>query len=78
MLEEKYIQFYLVDPGIHSLLAERDWDSRLYSLTGDYMVVEANDGFIKSNSRLERAYTYNVDLMQSPTPFEIDTILHEY
>lgn len=67
LVEEKHVQVYMTDTGAGSLLAAQGWDGGLRTPTGDYvMVAEANVGFNKASARLERAFTYDVDLTQSP------------
>ena len=64
---EKHVLMYFVDADVQALLAARGWDGGLRTPEGDYaMVVEANLGYNKASGKLDRAFTYEVDLAQSP------------
>ncbi len=67
LVDEKHIQVYFGDADVRALLAARGWDGGLRASEGDYaMVVEANLGYNKASGKLDRAFTYEVDLTQSP------------
>jgi hypothetical protein len=68
LIEQKHLLVYLAHPEAAPLLAARGWDARLrLGEPGDTVaVIEANVGFNKASPRIARAYTYAVDLAQSP------------
>lgn len=67
LVNEKHVQLYFADAQVQTVLAARGWDGGLRAPDGDYaMVVEANLGYNKASSKLDRAFTYEVDLAQSP------------
>lgn len=67
LLAEKHVLMYFVDARAQALLAARGWDGGLRAPEGDYaMVVEANLGYNKASGKLDRAFTYEVDLTQAP------------
>ena len=67
LLEEKYNELYLADTDASELLAEDGSGGGLHTPSGDNVIVtEANVGFNKASSRLARAFTYDMDLTQSP------------
>ncbi len=67
LVAEKHVMMYFVDTNVQALLAARGWDGGLRAPEGDYaMVVEANLGYNKASAKLDRAFTYEVDLTQSP------------
>lgn len=67
LLNEKHVQLYFDDAQARAVLAARGWDGGLRAPEGDYaMVVEANLGYNKASGKLNRAFTYEVDLTQSP------------
>jgi len=67
LLNEKHVQLYFTDAQVRAVLAARGWDGGLRAPDGDYaMVVEANLGYNKASGKLNRAFTYEVDLTQSP------------
>ncbi|MFN2285209.1 MAG: DUF4012 domain-containing protein [Anaerolineae bacterium] len=67
LVDEKHILIYFVDENVETLLAAYGWDGALRRLEGDYaMVVEANLGYNKASGKLDRTFTYEVDLTQSP------------
>jgi len=67
VVNEKHVQLYFTDAQARAVLAVRGWDGGLRASEGDYaMVVEANLGYNKASGKLDRAFTYEVDLTQSP------------
>jgi len=67
LISEKHIQMYFVDANVQAVLAARGWDGSLRAPEGDYaLVVEANLGYSKASAKLDRAFTYDVDLTQLP------------
>ena len=67
LVTEKHILMYFVDTDVQAVLAARGWDGGLRAPEGDYaMVVEANLSYNKASGKLDRAFTYEVDLTQSP------------
>ncbi len=67
LVNEKHVLLYFVDAKVQAVLAGRGWDGGLRAPEGDYaMVVEANLGYNKASSKLDRAFAYEVDLTQSP------------
>ena len=67
LVTEKHVLLYFVDENVQTLLAVWGWDGGLHTPEGDYaMVVEANLGYNKASGKLDRAFTYEVDLTQSP------------
>ncbi len=67
LIGEKHIQMYFVEAHTQAVLTARGWDGSLRAPEGDYaLVVEANLGYSKASAKLDRAFTYDVDLTQSP------------
>ncbi len=67
LVTEKHVLMHFVDDNVQTVLAARGWDGGLRASEGDYaMVVEANLGYNKASGKLDRAFTYEVDLTQSP------------
>ncbi len=67
LVAQKHLQLYFVDERAQALLAAQGWDGRLPDTAGDYlMVVESNFGYNKASAKIARAFTYQVDLTQSP------------
>ncbi len=67
LIAERHLQIYLTQPEAQTLLAERGWDGGLDVPDGDFLaVVEANIGYNKASAKLDRAFTYEVDLTQTP------------
>ncbi len=67
LIAEKHIMMYFVDENVQALLTSHGWDAGLRAPQGDYaLLVEANVGYNKASVKLERAFTYAVDLTQSP------------
>ena len=66
-LLQKHISLYFTDVPAQALLAARHLDGGLRASEGDYtLVVEANVGFSKASTKIDRAFTYEVNLAQSP------------
>ena len=62
-LKERHILLSLHDPEATALLASLKWDGGLLPASGDYLqVVDANVGFNKVDSMVQRAIDYQVDL----------------
>lgn len=67
LVTEKHVLVYFVAEELQTLLAAWGLDGGLRAPEGDYaMVVEANLGYNKASGRVDRAFTYEVDLTQSP------------
>jgi len=67
LVAEKHVLMYFVDANLQAGLAAHGWDGALHAPPGDYaMVVEANVGYNKASGKLDRTFTYDVDLTQSP------------
>ena len=67
LLRERHLLVYVDTPEAAAVLRELGWDGGLRASDGDYlMVVEANVGFNKASPKIARAFTYEVDLTQSP------------
>lgn len=67
LVAQRHLQLYFVDERAQALLAAQGWDGRLPDKGGDYlMVVESNFGYNKASAKIARAFTYQVDLTQSP------------
>ncbi len=67
LLAQKHLQVYLTDPRGQALLAARRWSGGVQTPAGDYaLIVEANLSYNKASRKLERAFTYAVDLTQHP------------
>jgi hypothetical protein len=63
ILQERHLLIYLETPAAASWLRTQHWDGALRLAEGDYlMVVDANLGFNKVNSHVERALEYQVAL----------------
>lgn len=67
LVTEKHVLMYFADANVQTMLVTRGWDGGLRAPEGDYaMVVEANLGYNKASSKLDRAFAYELDLTQSP------------
>jgi hypothetical protein len=66
LVEQKHLFVYLEHPDAAAALAQLEWDSALRPSPGDYvMVLDANVGYNKANTRVREEITYQVDLRQS-------------
>ncbi len=64
-LDEKHILVYLHDQDAARLLADNNWDGRLRSTDGDYLlVVDSNLGYNKVNSNVEEGIEYQLSAGQ--------------
>jgi hypothetical protein len=67
LIAERHLQMYFVHPQAQALLAERGWDGGLDAPDGDFLaVIEANIGYNKASAKIDRAFTYEVDLTRTP------------
>jgi len=64
---ERHIQCYAEDGRVQALLAAEGLDGAVRTAPDFLMVAEGNVGFNKASGRIERSYTYAVDLSQ-PEP----------
>ncbi len=68
-LREKHILIWLQDPQASPILAEQGWSGAIQPGAGDYLyVVEANIGFNKVNSIVQKRLEYTVDLSTLSAP----------
>ncbi|MBN2005997.1 MAG: DUF4012 domain-containing protein [Anaerolineae bacterium] len=68
MIEQKHLLMYFDDESLETFLHTQGWDGGIPDPVGDtVMVVESNVGYNKASSKIERAYTYLVDLT-TPAP----------
>jgi hypothetical protein len=64
-LDEKHVLIYLHDQDAARLLAENNWDGRLRSADGDYLlVVDSNLGYNKVNPNVEEGIEYRISVGQ--------------
>ncbi|MGC9346782.1 MAG: DUF4012 domain-containing protein, partial [Anaerolineae bacterium] len=63
VLEERHVQVTFLDPSVGQVLARQGWDGSVRAPEGDFlMVAEANVGYNKASSKIDRSITYEVDL----------------
>ncbi len=75
LLEEKQLQVYMTEPVVEERLSERGWDGGLRPVQGDFLFpVEANLGYNKASTIIRRAWSYTVDLAQSPPLAELTLV----
>lgn len=68
-LRQKHILVWLQDPVAAPILAEQGWSGAIQPGRGDYLyVVEANIGFNKVSSIIQKRMEYSVDLSNPATP----------
>lgn len=68
-LREKHILVWLQDPQAATILAEQGWSGGIQPGSDDYLyVVEANIGFNKVNSIIQKRMEYMVDLSNPAAP----------
>ncbi|MFP4394355.1 MAG: DUF4012 domain-containing protein [Anaerolineales bacterium] len=67
LIAERHLQMYFVHLQAQALLVERGWDGGVDVPDGDFLaVIEANIGYNKASAKIDRAFTYEVDLTQTP------------
>lgn len=63
MIEQKHLLVYFYDEKLETFLRAQGWDAGLPDPVGDMvMIVESNVGYNKASPKIQRAYTYMVDL----------------
>ncbi len=68
MIEQKHLLVYFEEERLETFLRAQGWDGGLPDPAGDtVMIVEANVGYNKASPKIQRAYTYTVDLT-GPAP----------
>ncbi|MBN1872981.1 MAG: DUF4012 domain-containing protein [Anaerolineae bacterium] len=66
LVEGRHLMVYLTESEAADVLAERGWDGSLRTPDADFlMLVEANVGYNKASTKIQRALAYQVDLTQS-------------
>ncbi len=67
LVEQRHIQIFIDNEDASKFLSSQDWDSTIVFPAQDtFLFVEANVGYNKVSTRIERVLTYAVDLTQSP------------
>lgn len=62
-LAQRHLQVYVTDAKGAAFLADQGWDGGLRHVDGDYlMAAEANLGYNKASSNIDRTLTYELDL----------------
>ena len=68
-LDQRQILVQLDDSLLTNFLAERGWDGAIRYRGGDFLfVAEANVGYNKTNAKVSRSFTYDVDLTDLTAP----------
>ena len=77
LIEQRHIQIFIDNVDVAEFLHEQKWDSRIVFPSQDmFLFVDANVGYNKVSTRIERTLTYTVDLTQSPPIAEITLRMH--
>lgn len=66
--ENRHLSIYMTDPNVAAALAENGWDGHIPPTAGGdfWMAVDTNMGYNKVNIFIERAFSYEISLEQSP------------
>ena len=68
-LDQRQILVQLDDSLLTNFLAERGWDGAIRYRGGDFLfVADANVGYNKTNAKVSRSFTYDVDLTDLTAP----------